>query len=197
MSDARDWYGPPGGIVPGIVPIETVIARSAAYAVYIGRCVAYPAGFEFELCVASAQEASGLDPSLNGPIVSSDPASRTQRSTLRIEIRFSDGSSVDNLGQLAPIGKPTQPFLRGLGGHGDGATWLQRFWIWPIPTSGDVMFSCDWPAAGIPVTTTPLSASSIRAAAGRAIQLFPSGPTRGPESTWATIGIRSHIRSSS
>jgi hypothetical protein len=42
-----DWFGPPTGTLPGVAPLELVLARSDLAAVCITRISAYPNGFAF------------------------------------------------------------------------------------------------------------------------------------------------------
>jgi hypothetical protein len=45
------WLGPPLNALPGIAPVELVIARTDETVVALAGIHAYPAGFDFSLCL--------------------------------------------------------------------------------------------------------------------------------------------------
>jgi hypothetical protein len=60
------------------------------------------------------------------------------------------------------------------GGHGGGRQSRQEFWVWPLPPPGPVAFVCEWPSYGIPESRVEVEAASIRAAASKAIEIWPA-----------------------
>src|SRR4029078_5376782 len=58
----EEWMGPPHGVVPALVPLERLLARTEDVGVYLSGCWVYPAGFEFEVFVVARGEDSSLDP---------------------------------------------------------------------------------------------------------------------------------------
>ena len=186
---APDWSGPPEGALPGVVAIELVLARNERAAVYVGRCAAYAAGFEFEVRVIAA--AGGLDPSLNGPYARRGGDGNNYSDMLRFGVEFSDGARATNVRYQTPAdGPPAAPYLRGMGGRGSTTAWSQGFWVWPLPSPGPLTFVCEWPAAGISQTRAEIDAQTIIDAGARAIIVFPGQPE--PEKSWTSSSIAIH-----
>jgi hypothetical protein len=154
--------------------VELVIARSASAAVYVGRCLAYPTGFELEVRVELAADAADLDPSLNGP--HHRPGSRSGSSwdeMLKFGVEFSDGRKATNVSLRRPGSEaPEEPVLWGMGGGGGGGRWRQDFWVWPLPPPGPVTLVCEWPVAGIALSRAEIDAQVLLVAAGRAVAAF-------------------------
>ena len=91
------WFGPPSGTLPGVVPLELVLARSATAAVCVTRVSAYPTGFEFDLLTLTDPDSEeDLDPHMFGPHRRRGRAEADQR--LRLGVQFSDGAKATNVG---------------------------------------------------------------------------------------------------
>jgi hypothetical protein len=180
------WFGPPHGVLPGVAPLELVLATSARAAVYLGRCAAYPTGFELEVRVLVAPDADDLDPSLGG--IHHRPGQKSSyESMVRFGIEFGDGSKVTNVGGRGfSRDEPEGPVLVGQGGSGGGGRWRQDFWVWPLPAAGPVSFVCEWPAAEIAVTRVEFDGQIITDAAARAREMFPDQPGSHPGGTWSS-----------
>lgn len=185
--------GPPHGVLPGVAPIELVIASNARAAVYVGRCSAYATGFELEVRVLVAAEAD-LDPSLNGPHHYPGSGSNYDE-MLKFGLEFSDGRKVTNVGwHLAGAGEPEEPVLWSMGGGGGGGRWEQGFWVWPLPPAGPLAFVCEWPAAGIALSRAETDAEQLLDAAARAIALFPDEAPAGAQTTWSSSTTQVYSR---
>ena len=169
---------PPEGALPGVVAVELVLARNERAVVYLGRCAAYPAGFEFEIRVVVA--AAGLDPSLNGPYARREGDGNNYDEMLRFGIEFADGARATNVRhQTISDGAPAAPYMRGIGGGGSPTSWDHGFWVWPLPPPGALAFVCEWLAAGISQTRAEIDAQAVIDAAARATVVFPSQPEPG------------------
>jgi hypothetical protein len=59
-------------------------------------------------------------------------------------------------------------------GHGGGRQSRQEFWVWPLRPPGPVAFVCEWPRYGIPESRVKVEAASIRAAASKAMEIWPA-----------------------
>jgi hypothetical protein len=174
------WTGPPHGVLPGVAAIELVIASNPRAAVYVGRCAAYPTGFELEVRVLLASGAD-LDPSLNGPHHYPGRGSNYEE-MLKFGLEFSDGRKVTNVGGHPPAaGQPEEPVLWSMGGGGGGGRWEQDFWVWPLPPAGPVAFVCEWPAAGIALSRAETDAQQLLDASARAVALFADEPPAGEQ----------------
>ncbi|HET7508358.1 MAG TPA: hypothetical protein VFJ53_08380, partial [Solirubrobacterales bacterium] len=62
LASRLDWMGPPRAVVPAVVPIERVAARTEAVAIYLSAFTVYPTGFELTTYVVAEDEWSELDP---------------------------------------------------------------------------------------------------------------------------------------
>jgi hypothetical protein len=176
-------------MLPGVAAVELVLASNERAAVYIGRCSAYPTGFELELRVLVRAGADELDPSLNG-VYRRPGRGSSYEEMLRFGIEFSDGRKATNVsGRGHGPGEPIDPVLSGMGGGGGGGRWRQDFWVWPLPPSGPLAFVCEWPAAEIPLTRHELDTEIVLDAAGRARRLFPDEPTSDGGGTWSSSGV--------
>lgn len=174
------WLGAPPGVLPGVVAIELVLARTEEVAIALSRVSAYPAGFSFDVLSAIAPQselAERLEPMLHGP-----GRHRARREPglspelLRIGVQFSDGAKATNVSgfpRFPQEGEPAGPVMHERGGGGGGGHWQQGFWVWPLPPPGPLIFVCEWPAAGIPLTRHEIDAQEILDAAGRAQVIFP------------------------
>jgi hypothetical protein len=174
-----EWEGPPEAVVAATVPVERVVARNDAVAVYLASISALPRGFTFDVFVALATEDSGLAPfhpeyEMLGQRTGEIPAEK-----LRVGFLFGDGSKATNTGRYfgwyEESGEPPDaPVMsnRG-GGGGDMRSWHQSFWVWPLPSPGSFEFLCEWPAAAIPLTRVELDATPVIDAASRCRERFP------------------------
>lgn len=170
------WVGPPLDVLPGVVPVELVIARSDQTVVAVTGMRAYPMGFGFTLSLRlrhlpTRQQHQfpyllDYDPSEGHPMPDEFP---------RFGVQFADGGKATNLDrrpftdgeELAP------PVLTQGGGGGGGQIWDMEQWVWPLPPPGPLAFVCEWPVRGITESRTEIDARSILEAAERAVTLWP------------------------
>lgn len=193
------WSGPPHGTLPGVVPLELVLARSDRAAVCVSRLCAYPTGLGLDLLVfaTEGEEDEVLDPLLFVPHrrgALGRAGDGLPDEMLRFGIQFPDGRRATNIGgprDLRPDGEPLGPVLSQGGGGGGGRRWQQSLFIWPLPPPGRLLLACEWPAAGIALTRAEIDAAPIREAAARSARaqvIFdePSG-VDADGSTWSTV----------
>jgi hypothetical protein len=188
------WLGAPNGVLPGIVPLEIVLARTAQVAVCVTRLGAYPSGFDLDLVTMAGEEADELDPLLfEGRRFRQrrEGVEEIPEGMLRFGVEFADGGKATNtadqsLANLAggTIGvltmtsgsdepqEPARPVLSLGGGGGGGGNWRQSIWIWPLPPAGRLTFACEWPEANIELTRHQIDAQLILDAATRAQVIF-------------------------
>ena len=175
------WVGAPRGMLPGVVALELVVARTDRVAVCVTRLGAYPTGFEFDLRTVSTPGKPDLelDPLLFGPHRHRARRAGADQSLLdemlRFGVQFADGGKATNTGgtfhhQDDP---PPGPVMSSGGGGGGGGDWHQENWVWPLPPPGPLLFVCEWPAVRIPVSRAEIDAQLVIDAASRAQALFP------------------------
>jgi len=188
-----DWFGPPTGTLPGVAPLELLLARSDLAAVCITRISAYPNGFAFELLTVSEADASDeLDPHMMGFRHRRGRGSGVD-TQLRLGVQFSDGSKATNVG-AAPgfVGRderPQAPVLHPQGGGGSPGSWRMGYWVWPLPPAGPLAFVCEWSAASIPLTRYEIDAQIVLDASARAQEIFAPGMPSRPGATVTTFGL--------
>jgi hypothetical protein len=190
------WLAAPSGTLPGVVPLELILARTAQVAVGVTRLGAYASGFELELLTMASDEAEELDPLFfegrrMRPRSRQSAASEIPDGMLRFGVEFADGRKATNtadqpLANLAggtisvsaavsesgKVQAPAAPVLRLGGGGGGGGNWRQSVWIWPLPPPGRLTFVCQWAEAGIELTRSDIDAQVILDAAARAQVIF-------------------------
>jgi hypothetical protein len=148
-------------MVPGLVPVALLVARTDSHAVLIDNLLVYPTGFDFDLTIRfRAGRPRGSHEHL-------------WDDRLRLEVRFADGRSADNDPRRwpRPTGDqlPDPPLLYQSTIGPDGG----HVWLWGLPPPGPLTFACDWPAQQIPPSQAVLEAGLVLAAAARAQTLWP------------------------
>ncbi|HME04427.1 MAG TPA: hypothetical protein VKG38_15510, partial [Solirubrobacteraceae bacterium] len=152
------WVSAPDGMLPGVVALELVLAKTDKAAVCLTRIGAYPTGFEIQLLTMVAEEDSDLDPMLFGPHRMHHRGRQSREipdGTLRFGVQFADGSKATNAGHHFPENNedaPQGPVMNPGGGGGGGGSRRQDIWVWPLPPPGPLTFAAEWTDAGIPLT---------------------------------------------
>lgn len=177
VSSPPPWLGPPHNVLPGIAPVELIIARTKETVVATAGIRAYPEGFGFTLSLrlrtVSTREEQHfpyvLDyRSLEGEALPDE--------FLRFGVQFADSRKATNLDRLPddPDGQaPGGPVLQQHGGGGGGAAWDIEYWVWPLPPAGPLAFVCEWPSRAIAESRAEVDAGVILDAAGHAVTLWP------------------------
>jgi hypothetical protein len=157
---APAWARGPEDMVPGVVPVALLVARTDTHAVLIDSLLVYPTGFDFDLAVRR------------------HPGQLHHRGhrwddRLRLEVRFADGRSADNDPRRWPRPAadqpPDPPWLYQSTSGPDGG----HVWLWGLPPPGPLTFVCAWPTQQIPPSETVVDAGLVLAAAQRAQTLWP------------------------
>jgi hypothetical protein len=173
-----DWLGPPANVLPGLVPVELLVARTDEAAVAVSGIRAYPTGFGFLVSVRLRRVAAGQEPDpfpFDGPF----DGDRLADTFLRFGVQFADGAKATNLPRydlhVTGDAEPARPVMLTSGGGGGGTAWDMDQWVWPLPPAGPLAFVCEWPAHRIGEARVELDADLIRQAAERATLLWPDG----------------------
>jgi hypothetical protein len=170
------WLGSPHNVLPGIAPVELIVARTDETVVALAGIQAYPAGFGFTLCLrlrnVSAREEQQFPYLLDSAPLEGDPL---PHEFFRFGVQFADGGKATNLDRPSfdPEHEPDRPVLLQQGGGGAGTTWDMEHWVWPLPPPGLFAFVCAWPGRGIPESRAEIDAGILLDAAGRAVTLWP------------------------
>jgi hypothetical protein len=169
------WIAAPRGTLPGIVPIERVLARTDRVAVCVTRIAAYPTGFELDLLAMITPDEDDFDPMLfhRHAFLRSGGVDEIPPEILRFGVQFADGSRATNTGGFQrEQRRPTPPVMHQAGGHGGGGQWRHTYWVWPLPPPGSLTLVCEWPAMNIALTECELDAQPILDGAERAQVIF-------------------------
>lgn len=169
--------GPPRGVVPGVAPVERMLARTDGVAISLGPFWVYPTGVEFQVFVDADGEWPDLDPFDGGRRRRRSGAGEAFRGRLSLGFQFSDGSKATTLdegpGRFSGNSDVESPVLLRRGGSSTDGHWCQEYWLWPLPPPGRLDFVFQWPAAGIPLTRVELDAAEIAEAGSRSQAIFP------------------------
>ena len=169
----------PDGVIPGPAPAELFLIRTNVVAVAVCGVVGYPNGFEFTVhtLLRHGQFVWGKSPldSLADPRTRQEP-----EWALRLGVLYADGRRA-RTSSHRPI-----PAHQADGEHlvlletGTGGTerqWDGSFWVHPLPPGGPVTFVASWLLYEVAETRAELDSSAINEAAGRAMILWPDGPS--------------------
>jgi hypothetical protein len=155
------WLRPPETMVPGIVPLELLLARTDTDAVLVTGLRAYPTGLEFTLTVRPRPDLPG--PGRHEP---GGPHRSVRFRDLQLALRFADGRTPSNDPRRWPrtfeTEQPDPPFLYFHGAGGCEGRWGSGHWLWGLPRRGR------WPscAGGRPVGSRRPGWRSTPAGAG-------------------------------
>jgi hypothetical protein len=170
------WIAPPHNVLPGIAPMQLIVARTDETVAAVAGIQAYPAGFSFTLSLRlhnlSVREEQRLPYLFDSTDPEDDPLAGD---FLRFGVQFADGRKATTLDRppYDPEGQaPDRPVLREHGGGGGGTAWDTEYWLWPLPPAGPFAFVCEWPARGIAESRAEIDAAAILEAAGRALTLW-------------------------
>jgi hypothetical protein len=181
----------PEAVVPGVVPVEKVLARSPDAVVAVVGSLAYPMGFEFS--VGAVLRIGRQHRPMVGLGVHHWPGQDSDEPLpdefLRVGVRFSDGRVATNVDRRAfgpSESAPTGPMLMPGGGGGGTRRYDMTYWVWPLPPPGPLTFVCEWPAFAIPESHVDIEAQLILDAAVRAIQVWPEDDSA-DQAGWSTL----------
>jgi hypothetical protein len=155
------WLRPPEAMIPGIVPVELLLARTDTDAVLATHLRAYPTGLEFIL--TARPHPDQLQQRRHDP----DRPHRLMYRDLWLELRFADGHTPST-------DQPDPPFLYYHGAGGSERGWHSRHWLWGLPPPGPLTFVCAWPAGQLPTSAVEIDASLVLEAADRAAPVWPT-----------------------
>ena len=173
---------PPADLVPGIVPVELVLARTSQRAIGLTGIRAYPTGFSCTLHLRLREVIPGEQSNFGAFNMFGDgvdPAGEFADYYLRFGVGFADGGKATNLHQRHDFDEgpaPDPPTLRLV--RWEGYDLLARevdVWVWGLPPPGPLTFVCTWPASQLPASGVEIDASLVLEAADRAMPVWPTG----------------------
>lgn len=188
MPPRPPWHGPPDDVLPGIVPVMSVLAKNEKVAVCISHFAVYQVYF-----AASVRLFVGVKELTLGPLFFADlgqsflehqdvQESMGKRNSVdemwRLCVQFPDGKEAASTEDViaarawAQNDRSRQPLIFPGGGRGRARCWERDYWIWPLPSAGILAFTYEWPEAGIELTRWEIDAQGILDAAARAQVVF-------------------------
>jgi hypothetical protein len=177
----------PDTVIPGSVPGELLVVRTDEVAVAVGSIRAYPNGIEFTVHTRLRR----VDPEM-GP--SGDPFSWHRRfrgahapdDVLRLGVMYADDRRTATTSRHMPrtADSDDELVLNQQGGGGSAHAWDQNLWIHPLPPDGPVTLVASWLEHGVTETRADLDGTAIRAAAARAVSLWPDEPETETGEIW-------------
>ncbi|PZG19460.1 hypothetical protein [Nonomuraea aridisoli] len=185
------WFAPPADEMGVVVPVGTVVARTAHVAVTVPYVRAYGSGCSIEVEILVRQGA--LSPSEVWELHMSLFPAASVRSRgdggglpdrlLRFGVRYGDGTkatTVEGGWSLRPDAEPPagprlswQPTGGAIRVGQEMHVSLATLWLWPLPPAQDVEFAVEWPLGGVELAFAPLDGAAVVAAAQRVEPYWP------------------------
>jgi hypothetical protein len=162
------WARPPGNVLPGVVPLEVIVARTDQTVVAVSGMRAYPTGFGFTLHLRLRDLSPREEQQFASMFADVPEGEPLPDGFLRFGVQFADGRKAINLGPrpISDGGEPEAPVLEQVGVSGVGSSvWDAEQWVWPLPPPGPFAFVCDWPGRGIALSRVEIDAGLILQAA--------------------------------
>jgi hypothetical protein len=149
------WVEPPADVVPGIVPVELILARTPQRAIGLTGIRAYPTGFGCTLHLRLREDIPGEQSNFGAFNMFGDgvdPAGEFADYYLRFGVGFADGRKAANLVQRHDFDEgpaPDPPTLWIIRWEGyDRLAWEIDVWIYGLPRRGRwPLWSSGQPAA--------------------------------------------------
>jgi hypothetical protein len=178
------WFGPAEEELGVVIPQGVVLGQSDRAVVALSHTVAYSTGVAFDFLAI----ARGLSRSEANRVFHEQHMFEEEEipnTLLRIGFELADGGRVSNLGGwrshrklMSPDAAPDGPLLlphAGGGGNSSGGqvTMKPGYWLWPLPPSGPVRISCEWPFVEVALTTVEIDGAVLLDAASQARTLWP------------------------
>jgi hypothetical protein len=181
-------------VIPGSVPAEVVLIHTEQVAVAVGSVRAYPNGFEFTVLVRLRREDETRWPGHSDVFERSPRGTRGDGSQLRLGVLYADGRRAATTGERwRPRDDEDDGRLvlqqGGGGGSSRGCDW--DFWVHPLPPAGPVTLVASWLGQGVAESQAELDGTAIRAAAGRAVTLWPEEPEFESGGSWRSGTVTS------
>lgn len=177
-----EWLEPPRQwVLPAALPWTRVLAQAMNVRVLLTGIRVWTESFTVDVEVF-ARQAPPRTPDWLAPFGKEAPR-QAGAGGLRVEAWFADGRRAVRRGSRPWLNRrpedekpPDGPVL--LAGRGEGGPfhYRQSAHIWPLPPSGPVVLAITWRDQGITSARADLSGLEIRAAAERAVEIWPGLP---------------------
>ncbi len=164
----------PSNEVPVSVAIEHMLVRTDQVAVALVGVRVYRSGVELVIQAhrRHPRDRGGID--VFGPF----GAGNTDQFVFGVE--FADGQAASTLRRWSAPRSHDEPMLMRGGGPGTDGVSTANFFLTPLPPAGRLTLISAWPVFDIAEARTDLDTTVIRAAASRAVVLWPHEPEPEP-----------------
>jgi hypothetical protein len=174
------WLGPPDDELGVATPLRVIVGRSERAAVAVTHAMSYSNG----LTLSIVAQARNLDRRIARTLFHEQHPfelgeEELPDAFLRLGVELPGGAKASNIGGRRPWGEeqPEPPvFIHrgGGGGHGrrDRVTMHHEYWLWPLPQSGPIRVSCEWPLVGIALSTAEIDGAALVEAAAHVVPLW-------------------------
>ena len=174
LQPEPDWVGPRRGVRPGLSIQRVLLCRIDDVLLQVSRFDVYRSGVEFDLELflrSGYEEVFGLP----WDIHHHRGVGRGERGVpddfLRFGVQLADGQAWSNL--TAGVGslfdeRPDSLVVLPRSGGGDGGHWQSRYWLWPLPADGDIVFYAEWPSQNIAEISATVDGDELRQRAAEA-----------------------------
>jgi hypothetical protein len=180
-----EWFGPPDGVLGGVVPQNTVLARTEHLFAALTRVTAHPTGLLFSLVVAARRlelprerwetvEAAFWADHGHRP---GRPQARD--GGLRFGVELADGRRTETQERFLPAFDVPRdpPVLVEHQGEGSGGPYRQdkrtSLWLWPLPEGEALSLVLQWPELELPLTFSRIELGPVREALARVEPYWP------------------------
>ena len=161
----------PANEIPASVRVDAAIGSSAGLVVFISSLSVYSNGISF----TTEARGRGGPGSKDRPVSLVDGLLGTvpSRDRMLLGVELADGRRCTSTPRGHEANPADEPLLLSTGGGGGNGVGSAEWFLSPLPPPGDLRLRCAWPSAGIPETTTIISADELLRAARGVRQLWP------------------------
>lgn len=170
------WSQPPENMVGAAVALDLLLVRREELAVAVPDAIVYPTGVAMGVVVIRRR-----DPDV-GPAHRPWFAHPGDPDGPRYGVAFADGrrASADTPFSFSAPGAPEISLLS-QGGGGSERRFRGGLWLWPLPPPGPVTLAFMWKGEGVEETIVEIDSEPLRAAAERALELWPDDRPEPPK----------------
>ncbi|MEZ0114529.1 hypothetical protein ABH920_008564 [Catenulispora sp. EB89] len=176
----------PDAALPAAMAENAILVHEERLAIAIGGLSVYPNGFDFSIHIRTRDDSEEINPHgrRRDYVRNTVRADTDPEQNLRVGVLFADGRRAAS-NQPRPHdtpdneADPDEVVLLSSRGGGGGRSYDLTYWIHPLPPDGAVTIVVSWLAQGVTEARCELDGAAIRAAAEKAVQLWPDEPLRG------------------
>ena len=164
----------PRTLLPGVIPLTLRWETPPGLLAGLDSFRAWPSGLAFFFVIAARTATlpdGGAQVFERGMTVEWREPGTAPPECVRFTVTFSDGTTISNLDAHGTNLRGVLQIGNGGGSAGPPDDWVRAdlgWWLSPLPPPGDVVFSVEWPYAGLVRTEARADALALREAASRA-----------------------------